>query len=524
MTGRGGGRAAFVVGSGILVSRLVGLLRNTAFAYFFGSGAVSDAYSAAFKIPNAVRNLLGEGTLSASFVPVYSRLLEHDDAAAARTLANAMLGVLLLVVSVLTLLGMLLAPALTTALAPGFDGPTRELATRLTRILFPMTGVMVLSGWCLGVQNSHRRFFWSYASAALWSIAQIVLLLVWGPHAESAAVLAIWLAWATLIGALLQVGAQMPEVLRLTGPLRPTLALRAEGLMQTLRNVMPVVTALGAVQVSSFIDLQIASYLPSGATTNMAYANTLGLLPVSLFGVSVAAAALPDLSRDYGVQALDVLRERLRGGWQRILFYIVPSAVALIVLGDYCVGILYRAGRFGPSEQQVVHWILAAYSVGLVSFASVKLLASVHYAFQDYRTPLRASIVAIVISAVTAVAIALPLRRSPFATAGIALGSALGSYVNLIILVGGLRRRLGALYTPAMWVGMRRILIATMCAALVGTLARWAHMHWMPALHPRVAGIPILGMFGLTYLLTAWWTGSGEAARWLRLGVRKSVC
>lgn len=520
MNDRTGGRAAFVVGAGILISRLVGVLRNTAFAYFFGAGAASDAYNAAFKIPNAVRNLLGEGTLSASFVPVYSRLLEREDPRAARALANAMLGMLLAAVSVLTLLGILLAPWLTTVLAPGFDGATRDLTTRLTRILFPMTGVMVLSGWCLGIQNSHRRFFWSYASAALWSVAQIGLLLVGGPRADSATTLAVWLAWATLAGALLQVGAQMPEVLRLTGPLRPTLDRGAEGLLQTLRNIVPVVTALGVVQISSFIDLQIASFLPEGATTNMNYANTLALLPVSLFGVSVAAAALPELARDSGADAIDVLRERLRSGWQRILFYIVPSAVVFLALGDYCVGILYRAGRFGAAEQQVVHWILAAFAVGLVSFGSVKLMASAYYALQDYRTPLRASMISIVVSAVASIAIAVPLRHSPLATAGIALGSALGSYVNLTVLLGGLRRRLGPLYTPAMWMGTRRIVVASLLATAVSFVARWAHMYWLPTLHPRLAGIPVLAVFGVVYLTTAWWMGSAEAARWLRRGVR----
>ncbi|BAH38639.1 hypothetical protein GAU_1597 [Gemmatimonas aurantiaca T-27] len=523
MTDRAGGRSAFVVGAGILISRLVGVLRNTAFAYYFGSGAASDAYNAAFKIPNAVRNLLGEGTLSASFVPVYSRLLERGDHAGARALANALLGVLLVAVSGLTLLGIATAPWLTAALAPGFDAPTQELTTRLTRILFPMTGVMVLSGWCLGIQNSHRRFFWSYASAALWSIAQIVLLLVGGPRADDTTMLATWLAWATLVGALLQVGAQMPEVLRLAGPIRPRLSRTVEGLAQTLRNVVPVVTALGVVQISSFIDLQIASFLPEGAATNMMYANTLTLLPVSLFGVSVAAASLPEFSRDSGAQALDALRERLRGGWQRILFYIVPSAVVFIALGDYCVGILYRAGRFGVTEQQVVHWVLAASAVGLISFASVKLLASAYYALQDYRTPLRASIASILVSAVASIAIAVPLRHSPVATAGIALGSALGSYVNLSILIGGLRRRLGTLYTPAMWHGTRRIVIAAVIAAMAGTLARLLHVRWMPGLHPRFAGPPVLAVFGATYLLAAWWMGSAEAARWLRLRVRSTA-
>jgi len=517
------GRSAFIVGAGILISRIVGLLRNLLFAQYFGAGAASDAYTAAFKIPNAVRNLLGEGTLSASFVPVYSRILARGDEKTSRALAGAILGILLVAVSMLTIVGVVAAPLLTSLLASGFDDPTRELTTRLTRVLFPMTGLMVLSGWCLGIQNSHRRFFWSYASAAMWSVAQIALLLGWGKHAADMAQLSWWLAWATLVGALMQVAAQLPEVSRLVRPLPITLDTTAEGVMPTLRNVVPVVTALGVVQISSFIDLQIASWLPSGAATNMTYANTLALLPVSLFGVSVAAAALPEFSRDSGTLAVDALRERLRGGWQRILFYIIPSTLAFIAFGDFFVGILYRGGRFGVEEQRVVHLVLAAFAVGLISFASVKLLSSVYYALQDYRTPLRASISSIVVSAIASVAIAIPLRTSPYASAGIALGTALGSYVNLAVLIAGLHKQLGALYTRTMWIGTRRIIIATVAAAVAGGAARYGVHAYAPDLHPRIAGPPILALFALVYLLTAWWMGSGEAARWLRIGHRNTA-
>lgn len=515
-----GSRAAMVVGAGIFLSRIVGLLRNTVFAVYFGSGPVSDAYSAAFKIPNAVRNLLGEGTLSASFVPVYSRMLERGDERASRALANATLGILLVAVSLLSLVGMAAAPVLTAVLTPGFDEPTKQLTTRLTRVLFPMTAMMVLSGWCLGIQNSHRRFFWSYASATLWSLAQIILLLGWGPHAATQSQLALWLAWSTLVGASLQVAAQLPEVLRLTGPVRPTLQRAAEGVMPTLRNVVPVVTALGVVQISSFVDLQIASYLPEGAATNIYYANLLALLPVSLFGVSVAASSLPDFSRESGALNLEALRERLRGGWQRILFYIVPSAVVFIAFGDFCVGIIYRGGKFGAAEQHVVHAVLAAFAVGLVSFGSVKLMASAFYAQQDYRTPLRASIASIIVSAVASIALAIPLRNSPYGAAAVALGTALGSYVNLVLLLRGLRARLGALYTPAMWTGTRRIVLASLVGAALASAVRYGVPAGLALRHPRLVGPPVLLLFAIVYLGVAWWMGSLEAARWLRLRPR----
>ncbi len=508
-------RSATVVFAGILLSRVLGLVRTTLFARYLGTSAEADAFNAAFKIPNAVRNLLGEGTLSASFVPVYSRMLARGDARAAKALAAAVLGFLIAGVSILTILGMVAAPILTSVFAPGFDPARTELTTRLTRVLFPMTGLMVLSGWCLGVQNSHRKFFWSYASAALWSIAQIALLLWWGPAATSMAQLAWWLAWATLVGSALQVAAQIPEVIRLEGALRPTLNRAAEGVTQTLRNIGPVVIALGVVQISSLIDLQIASYLPSGAPSNMYYANLIALLPVSLFGVSVAASSLPDFSRD-ATGAHDVLLERLRGGWQRILFYIVPSAAVFIVYGDVCVGLLLRNGRFGASDQHAVHLVLAAFAIGLISFASVKLLASAHYALQDYRTPLRASISSLVVSAIASIACAYPLRHTVWGAAAIAFGSSVGSFVNLSVLIRGLRARLGPLYTSTMWLGSRRIVIASIAAAALAWPVRMLVRDW----HPMVGGPPVLALFGISYLAFAWWMGSREAARLLHVTAR----
>ena len=516
MSEAAGSRAAALVGVGILLSRVVGLLRNFLFASYFGLGAVADAYNAAFKIPNTVRNLLGEGTLSAAFVPVYSRFLERGDARASRALANAVLGILMLAVSVLTIAGIIAAPLLTTLLTPGFSGEQREITIRLTRVLFPMTAVMVLSGWCLGVQNSHRRFFWSYASAVMWSAAQIALLLVGGSRASDLTELALWLAWATLAGALLQVAAQVPEVLRLVGPVRPTLRASADGVRSVLRNVLPVVTALGVTQISSFVDLSVASFLPEGSVTSLTQANIIAMLPVSVFGISVAASSLPDLSRDGEASNYDALRERIRAGWQRILFYIVPSAAACIALGDYIVGTLYRAGRFGAAEQRTVHWVLAGYAVGLISFGSVKLMSSAFHALQDYRTPLRASIASILVSAAGAVGFAFFLRSTSYAAAGIALGAALGSYTNLVLLLRGLRSRIGALYTPAMWIGTRRIGMATAVAVVVGLALRTLQHQSFPALHPRVAGPVVLIAFGGTYIVVSWLMGSAEAARWLR--------
>ena len=509
---RSAGRAASLVGAGILVSRLVGFVRNFVFARYFGDSAAADAYNAALKIPNIVRNLLGEGTISASFIPVYSALLGRADEQSSRRLAGAVLGILLAATSVLTIVGMLAAPLLTALLVGEWDVAKQELTTRLVRVLFPMTGLMVISGWCLGIQNSHRRFFISYASAALWSVTQIALLLAWGPRAADLARLAWWLSWATLAGALLQVAAQLPEVIRLAGPLRPTLDRAAPGVRDTLRNFVPVVIALGVVQLSGLVDIWLAAWLPDGALASLEYARYVFLLPIGLFGISIAAASLPELAREGAASAHEALRARLTDGWLRVLFYIVPVTLVFVAFGDHIVSLLYRSGEFGAAETRVVHVILGAFALGLTGFASVKLLASAHYALQDYRTPLRAGILSLIVGSGTAAALTLSMRNSLLGAAGIALGSSVAAYVNLAALALGLRRRVGLAFTGAMWRATARIVVATLAA----TLAAWLAERALATAHFRLAAAGTLLAFGGIFLLSAHLMGSREAGRWLR--------
>ena len=222
--GGGGGRHAAQVAAGIFVTRVLGYVRERVFAYYFGNTSVgADAFRAALRIPNAIRNLLGEGTLSASFIPVYAALNQRSDKQAARALAGAVLGLLLVATGVLAVLGIAFAPAITTLIAKGFDAPRRELTVTLVRILFPMTGLMVVSAWCLGILNTHRTFFLPYAAPALWNVAGIVAMAAAGTWFANRALpleaqmhrLSLALAWGTVAGAVLQVGIQLPACWRL---------------------------------------------------------------------------------------------------------------------------------------------------------------------------------------------------------------------------------------------------------------------------------------------------------------------
>jgi putative peptidoglycan lipid II flippase len=505
-------RGARLVGAGIIVSRAVGFVRGAVIAMFVGSGAQADAYNAALRIPNVLRNLLGEGAISASFVPVYAAALERGDEKGARALANALLGVLLVGTSLLTIIGLLVAPWLTQIFVGGeggFDADTAALTTRLMRVLFPMVGLMVLSGWCLGVQNANRRFFTAYASAAAWSIPQIVLLVIAGPGSDDLATLVWWLSWATLGGAVLQIATQMPQVLALVGRIAPTMRLDVPGLRDTLRNFVPVVTALGVFQVSGFIDLRIAAFLPEGAVANLGYASQLYLLPLSLFGVAGAAAALPELARQRARGDSASLRDGIARSWERVLFYTIPSAVAFLAIGDLIVGFAYRGPRFGDDEQRIVYFVLGGYAIGLVAYSLSRVLAATYQAVQDYRTPFRAASVSIIVSAAGALALSLPFRESGTAVAGIAAGGALGAYTNLLLLWRSLRGRVGDVqFTAAAHVARGALL-----ASLAGAVAAAALRLLVQPFPVRVQAVLAMAAFGTTFLIVARMRGLSEADR-----------
>src|SRR6266566_7059109 len=286
------GRSAFMVGAGILISRIVGLARQRVFAYYFGASAAGDAFSAAFRIPNFLQNIFGEGALSASFIPVYANLLAHDNEDEAAHVANAVLGLLALAVSVIVLTGVLATPYIITGIAPGFEGETRELTIRLVRILFPGAGLLVLSAWCLGVLNSHHRFLLSYAAPVMWNAAMIATLVAFGAS-SSLPRLAVLLAWGSVAGSFIQLAVQVPVVLRLAPDVRFALDMASERVKTVIRNFFPVFMSRGVVQISAFVDAILASLLPEGSVVSLTYAQSLYTLPVSLFGMSVSAAELP---------------------------------------------------------------------------------------------------------------------------------------------------------------------------------------------------------------------------------------
>ena len=433
-------RHSALVAAGILLSRVSGLARTAVVARFFGVSTVADAFQAAMRIPNLLQNLLGEGVLSASFIPVYSRLLAQDREEEAGRVAGAIAGLLTALTGLLALLGVVFAGPITRLVALGFTGEQLALTVTLTRILFPGVGFLVLSAWCLGVLNSHRRFFLSYVAPVVWNVTQIAVLIVGaallldgGLSATTAprdqlARLAIALAWGVLAGGVLQFAVQIPAVLRSASGLRMSLQTRLAGVRATLRSFWPVVAGRGVVQVMIYVDIALASLLAAGAVAAVEYATRLALLPVSLFGMSVAASELPALSSLQGRPAAGSVSRRLHPMLARIAFYVVPTIAGFVVLGD-----LLYATVLAPLAARQVWLVLLGSTVGLLANTSSRLLQSALYAAGDTRTPTRYAIARVVLAAVLGAVLMLQFDRLALTEAGIAVRGSLPAWTPLSI-------------------------------------------------------------------------------------------
>ena len=504
------------VGAGILLTRILGLVRVRVFAHYFGSGQEADAFNAALKIPNIIRNLVGEGTLSASFIPVYAGMLERDERDAARALAQTVASLLVLVAAGGVLLGYVLAPVITDIVAPGFTTTTRTITVTLVRIMFPMAGVMILSGWCLGVLNTHRRFFLSYAAPTLWNIAQIATMVTLGSWVAGwrGATLVVALGWGALAGSVLQVAVQLPSAVALAGALRWSINTRTQGIQRVARAWIPVVIGAGVWQISSLVDTQLGSFAGAGAVAFLAYAQMIAILPVSLFGVSVAAAALPELSRDAAGASAGATRERLADSARRVSFFIIPSAFVLAAHGSYVVSALLQTGSFSSDQTAVVTGVLAAYSIGLPAQGSVRLLTSGHYALGDTRTPLRVAGFTVALAAALAV-----LFMQSLGVAGIALGSAVAAYLNMSLNYGYLVRRTGPILGP----NERKAIAVTIAASLLATTTASLVGRAIPAEKIWLGTAVTLGVFGIMYLAGAALLGHPDARRLVSRAVRRSA-
>lgn len=493
------GRHAFMVGAGILISRIIGVIRQRVFAYYLGTSDAAGAFSAAFRIPNFLQNVFGEGALSASFIPVYANLLARGDRKEASRVADAVFTMLALATSVIVLIGVLATPIFVRLFASNFNPSSKELTVQLVKIFFPGAGLLVLSAWCLGVLNSHRRFFLSYTAPVVWNLA-IITTLIWFGRRENQFHLATLAAWGSVAGSALQFLVQMPTVLKLIRRLRPVFDVASENVRTVLRNFFPVFMSRGVVQISAFVDAMLAGLISEQAVAALTYAQSLYTLPVSLFGMSVSAAELPAMSSAVGTsgQVAEQLRVRLASGLSRIAFFIVPSAVAMMAFGDVMTGALYQTGKFGRADSAYVWGILAGSTIGLLASTLGRLYASTYYALHDTRTPLKFAVVRVALTTGLGYLCAIPLPPllgidPKWGAAGLTASAGVAGWVEFVLLRRSLNKRIGRTGLPFDFV------IKLWSGAVAGAALGWAIKLAIGHRHPIIVAALVLVPYGLCY-------------------------
>ena len=428
-------------------------------------------------------------------------------------MAGAVGALLALATSVVVLIGIFVTPVLVTVFTPGFEGEKRDATIRLVRILFPGSGLLVLSAWCLGVLNSHGRFFLSYSAPVLWNLAIIGTLLTFGDSASGYRLTEI-AAWGSVAGSALQFGIQFLPVMRLIGGVAPSLRRGAEAARTVVRNSIPVLVGRGVVQISAYVDTVLASLLPTGAVAALSYAQVLYTLPVSLFGMSVSAAELPAMSSaagDADARATH-LRGRLERGLRQIAFFVVPSAVAFLALGDIVAGAVFQTGAFTRDMTVYVWGILAGSAVGLLASTLGRLYASTYYALHDTKTPLRFAVVRVVLTIVLGYLFAIPLPgllgvEQRWGVAGLTASAGLAGWVEFVLLRRRLNSRIGRTGIPLSF------MIKLWSSALAAALAAWVvKLAFYPG-HPLLVALFSLGMYGAAYFAIAASLGVPQAVR-----------
>jgi putative peptidoglycan lipid II flippase len=471
---RGVVSAVGAIGAATLASRVLGYLRDMVVAHAFGAGPVTDAFLVAFRIPNLLRRLLGEGALATAVIPVFTETLTRGGPEAFGRLARAATGAAIVVLCLVSALGMLLSHQVVALMAPGWraDAALFDLAVTLTRVMFPYLVLVGLAALAMGALNAHHRFFTAALGPAVVNVAMIVAVLGLAGHLDPPVMA---LAVGVLVGGLGQLLVQLPELRRLGVPLRPSAEWRHPAVARIAHRLWPAVFALAAVQITVVVNTLLASLLPAGTVSYLYYADRVMEFPLGIFGIALATAALPSMSAQAARGELVALRATLEFALRMAVFVAVPAAVGLVLLGAPIVQLLFQRGEFSAADALLTAQALTGYAVGLPAFSATRIAAQTFYALGDTRTPVVVGFLSVAVNVVLALLLMWPLRHT-----GLALASSLSSYVNVLGLCWLLRRRLDGPGGADLWRSTARTLAAS------ALLALWCA--WMSGLVPGVPG------------------------------------
>jgi putative peptidoglycan lipid II flippase len=462
-------RALGSIGTATLASRVLGFVRDMVVALAFGAGPITDAFFVAFRIPNMLRRLLAEGALSTALVPVFTEYVTTRPRDEFIRMLRAVGAAALVVLAVTTLLGIAASPWLVRIIAPGFaDDPGQmRVAVLLTRVMFPYLLLVGLAALAMGVLHAHGRFFAAALGPAVLNVAIIVAVVLLATRLEPPV---LSLAVGVLAGGAGQVLIQVPSLRRLGLLVSPSADLGHPALTRVGRLLVPAVFGLAAVQVSVFVNTLLASLLPGGSISFLYYADRVMEFPLGVFGIALASAALPAMSRQAAAGDHRGLADTVNFTLRLAMYVTVPASLGLIVLSTPITRVLFERGRFGPEDTVATAQALAWYAVGLVGFSIARIVAQAFYALGEPGTAVKLGLLSVAANVVAAVALMEPLAHG-----GLALASSVGGYVNVALLLWVARRRLGRLGGRAVVASVGRTLAA--CVPLVGWCAlcvwRW---------------------------------------------------
>ncbi|GBC83469.1 putative lipid II flippase MurJ [bacterium HR10] len=455
-------RSAGVVSLAVMGSRLLGLVREQVFAAVFGVGMHSDAFIAAFRIPNLLRDLFAEGALSAAFVSTFSQLIVTQGERAAWRLANLVFNGLVLVLTGVTMLGIVFAPQIVGLIARGFEAIPGKMALtiEMTRLMFPFIILVAMAAVAMGILNSRDRFGIPASASTFFNIGSIlgglgfahVMDPSFGPRAI--------VGWAigTLIGGALQFVIQVPSLYRVGFRYEPIVSFRDPGVRQIIRLMGPAIIGAAAVQINVFVNTNFASYLGDGPVSWLNYAFRLMQFPIGVFGVAIGMATLPAVSRAAARGDLAEFRRTLAASVGLVFFLCIPSACGLAVLGEPIIRLIYERGRFTSFDTEQTAAALAFYAIGLAGYAAIKVLAPAFYALNDARTPMRISLISI---ATNYAFNYLLVRQLGFGHRGLALSTSLVALFNFLALFGLMHRKIGHLEERRLLHSLGKIVLAS---------------------------------------------------------------
>lgn len=465
-------RSAGIIGLATMTSRILGVVREAVLAATFGAGYAMDAFNVAFKVPNLLRDLFAEGAMTAAFVPTFTRTLSTRGRDAAWRLGSLVINALLMVTGLLVVLGIVFAFPITSTIAPKFaDTPGKlELTTTLTRVMLPFLSMVSVAVAMMGMLNALHRFFIPAVSPAMFNVATVLCAIALTPVMRGLGVEPIMsIAIGTLLGGLGQIAVQWPLLRREGFRYQPIASFNDPELREVLRLMVPGTLGLAGVQINLLVNTYLAASQEQGAVSWLNYAFRIMYLPIGLFGVSIATAALPDISRQAVADDLAAIRRTVSAGLRLMLMLNVPATVGLIVLAEPIVSLLLERGEFTTFDTSQTAAALMFYAPGLLGYSAVKIASPTFYSLRDSRTPVIVSLLSVAAN----LSINLTLVRV-LGFEGLALGTALAAMVNAGALLWLLSRRLHGLDAARIAVAFGKIAIASMAmAAAAHYTATW---------------------------------------------------